>query len=300
MSTLRLEHVSRRYGAMLALDDVSFTLERGVTALLGPNGAGKTTLLGLLSTAAAPDEGSVMVFGHRADGTLAERTEIRRRLGFLPQEVEFPSGMTAFGFLEYIAVLKEWNDKPTRHREIRRVLAAVQLDDRPTIKIRKLSGGQRRRLAFAQSLIGDPELLILDEPTTGLDPEQRAVFRATLSERGRRGTVLLATHQTEDVGAVCDRVLVLHRGRLAFAGDVPSFVEAARGRVWLDDQATPGAVASWRDPSQRIRSVGGQPSPSAQAADPTVEDAYLLLVGPDASASTVNSSSGTLSTGAAA
>jgi ABC-2 type transport system ATP-binding protein len=282
MTSIHLDHVSRRYGTAVALDDVSFAIDRGVTALLGPNGAGKTTLLGLLSTAAAPDAGSVTVLGHRADGTLAERTAIRRRLGFLPQEVEFPSGMTVFGFLEYIAVLKEWNDKPTRHEEIRRVLAAVQLEDRPTIKIRKLSGGQRRRLAFAQALIGDPDLLILDEPTTGLDPEQRAVFRATLSERGRHGIVLLATHQTEDVGAVCDRVLVLHHGRLSFAGDVLSFVDTARGRVWLHDQAVPGAIASWRDPSQRIRSVGGQPPAGAQSADPTVEDAYLLLVGPDA------------------
>jgi ABC-2 type transport system ATP-binding protein len=282
MTSIHLEHVSRRYGTAVALDDVSFTIDRGVTALLGPNGAGKTTLLGLLSTAAAPDEGSVTVLGHCADGTLAERTAIRRRLGFLPQEVEFPSGMTVFGFLEYVAVLKEWNDKPARHDEIRRALAAVQLEDRPTIKIRKLSGGQRRRLAFAQALIGDPDLLILDEPTTGLDPEQRAVFRATLSERGRHGIVLLATHQTEDVGAVCDRVLVLHHGRLSFAGDVVSFVDTARGRVWLHEHAVPGAIASWRDPSQRIRSVGGQPPPGAQPADPTVEDAYLLLVGPDA------------------
>ncbi|MGA9277180.1 ABC transporter ATP-binding protein [Ilumatobacter sp.] len=282
MTTIHLEHVSRRYGSTVALDDVSFGLERGITALLGPNGAGKTTLLGLLSTAAAPDAGSVRVLGHRADGTLAERTEIRRRLGFLPQEVEFPSGMTAFGFLEYIAVLKEWNDKSARHAEIRRVLAAVQLDDRPTIKIRRLSGGQRRRLAFAQALIGDPELLILDEPTTGLDPEQRAVFRATLSDRGRRGIVLLATHQTEDVGAVCDRVIVMDHGRLAFVGDVPAFIETARGRVFVDDQPVPGAVASWRDPSQRIRSVGGRPPSDAVPTAPTVEDAYLLLIGPAA------------------
>jgi ABC-2 type transport system ATP-binding protein len=282
MTSIHLEHVSRRYGTTIALDDVSFTIDRGVTALLGPNGAGKTTLLSLLSTASAPDAGSVTVLGHRADGTLADRTAIRRRLGFLPQEVEFPSGMTVFGFLEYIAVLKEWNDKPARHDEIRRVLAKVQLEDRPTIKIRKLSGGQRRRLAFAQALIGDPDLLILDEPTTGLDPEQRAVFRATLSERGRHGIVLLATHQTEDVAAVCDRVLVVHHGRLTFAGDVPSFIDTARGRVWVHEDAVPGAIASWRDPSRRIRSVGGQPPPGAQPADPTVEDAYLLLVGPDA------------------
>jgi ABC-2 type transport system ATP-binding protein len=279
-STIRLEDVTRRYRDAVALDHVTLTIGTGVTALLGPNGAGKSTLLSLLSTAAAADHGTVEVLGHRADGALTERTAIRRRLGFLPQEVEFPSGMTAFGFLEYIAVLKEWNDKATRHHEIRRVLHAVQLADRPTIKIRKLSGGQRRRLAFAQALIGDPDLLILDEPTTGLDPEQRAVFRATLSERGRHGTVLLATHQTEDVGAVCDQVLVLDHGRVAFSGDVPSFIDTARGRVWVDDAPVPNAIATWRDPNRRVRSVGGDPPPTARPADPSVEDAYLLLVGP--------------------
>ncbi len=280
--TIHVDRVTHRYGDTLALDDVSFEQCHGVVALLGPNGAGKSTLLGLLSTAIAPHAGTVHVLGSRAHGSLAERTAIRRRLGFLPQEVDFPTGMTVFGFLEYIAVLKEWNDKTARHAEIRRVLAAVQLDDRPTLKVRKLSGGQRRRLAFAQSLIGDPELLILDEPTTGLDPEQRAVFRAILSERAGRGTVVLATHQTEDVGAVCDRVLVLDRGRLVFAGDVPAFVATAQGQVWVADAPADGAVASWREPGRRIRSVGGRPPSDALGVEPTVEDAYLLLVGPAA------------------
>jgi len=267
-STVRVSHVTRRYGPVAVLDDVSFDLAPGITALLGPNGAGKTTLLGLLSTASRADEGEITVLGHRTDGPLAERTEIRRRLGFLPQEVRFPAGMTAFGFLDYIAVLKEWDDSSARHAEVRRVLALVALDDRPTIKVRKLSGGQRRRLAFAQSL--------------GLDPEQRAMFRATLSERARAGTVLLATHQTEDVAAVCDRVIVLVGGRLAYDGDVAGFVASARDRVWLHDRPVADAVATWRDPAGGVRSVGGTPPTGAQAVPPTVEDAYLLLVGPAA------------------
>jgi len=281
-TTVRVSHVTRRYGPVAVLDDVSFDLAPGITALLGPNGAGKTTLLGLLSTASRADAGEITVLGRRTDGPLAERTEIRRRLGFLPQEVRFPAGMTAFGFLDYIAVLKEWDDTASRHAEVRRVLGVVGLDDRPTIKVRKLSGGQRRRLAFAQSLIGDPDLLILDEPTTGLDPEQRATFRATLSERARHGTVLLATHQTEDVAAVCDRVIVLVGGRVAHDGDVAGFVATARDRVWLGDRPVADAVATWRDPGGGVRSVGGTPPAGAQSAPPTVEDAYLLLVGPRA------------------
>lgn len=281
-TTVCVSHVTRRYGPVAVLDDVSFDLSPGITALLGPNGAGKTTLLGLLSTASRADAGEITVLGRRADGPLAERTEIRRRLGFLPQEVRFPAGMTAFGFLDYIAVLKEWDDTAARHGEVRRVLGVVGLDDRPTIKVRKLSGGQRRRLAFAQALIGDPDLLILDEPTTGLDPEQRATFRATLSERARHGTVLLATHQTEDVAAVCDRVIVLVGGRVAHDGDVAGFVATARDRVWLGDRPIADAVATWRDPGGGVRSVGGTPPAGAQPAPPTVEDAYLLLVGPRA------------------
>ena len=281
-TTVRVSHVTRRYGSVAVLDDVSFDLSPGITALLGPNGAGKTTLLGLLSTASRADAGEITVLGRRADGPLAERTEIRRRLGFLPQEVRFPAGMTAFGFLDYIAVLKEWDNTAARHGEVRRVLGVVGLDDRPTIKVRKLSGGQRRRLAFAQALIGDPDLLILDEPTTGLDPEQRATFRATLSERARHGTVLLATHQTEDVAAVCDRVIVLVGGRVAHDGDVAGFVATARDRVWLGDRPIADAVATWRDPGGGVRSVGGTPPAGAQPAPPTVEDAYLLLVGPRA------------------
>ncbi|HPB46184.1 MAG TPA: ATP-binding cassette domain-containing protein [Microthrixaceae bacterium] len=281
-TTIHVSHATRRYGPTTVLDDVSFDLAPGITALLGPNGAGKTTLIGLLSTASRPDAGEITVFGHRSDGPLPERIEIRRRLGFLPQEVRFPAGMTAFGFLDYIAVLKEWDDTGARHAEVRRVLSVVGLDDRPTIKVRKLSGGQRRRLAFAQALIGDPDLLILDEPTTGLDPEQRARFRATLSERARHGTVLLATHQTEDVAAVCDRVIVLVAGRVAHDGDVAGFVATARNRVWLGDRPVADAVATWRDPGGGVRSVGGTPPPGAEAAPPTVEDAYLLLVGPPA------------------
>ncbi len=280
--TVHVSNVTRRYGPVAVLDDVSFELSPGITALLGPNGAGKTTLLGLLSTGSVADAGEVTVLGRPADGTLAERSEIRRRHGFLPPEVRFPSGMTAFGFLDYIAVLKEWDETSARHTEVRRVLGAVGLDDRPSMKVRKLSGGQRRRLAFAQALIGDPELLILDEPTTGLDPEQRATFRATLSERARHGTVLLATHQTEDVAALCDRVIVLVGGRVAHDGDVAGFIAGAEGSVWLHDRPVPGAIASWRVPGGGIRSVGGTPTLDAQAARPTVEDAYLLLVGPTA------------------
>jgi ABC-2 type transport system ATP-binding protein len=179
--------LTKRYGATVALDAVDLTLGRGVTGLLGPNGAGKTTLIRLLTTATPPTSGQISVLGHAATGSDTDRTEVRRHLGYLPQEVDFPRGFTTFAFLDYIAVLKEWTDTGHRHDEVRRVLDLVGLGDRSTRRIRTLSGGQRRRLALAQSFLGDPPFLVLDEPTTGLDPEQRASLRALLSERGAHG-----------------------------------------------------------------------------------------------------------------
>jgi len=187
--------------------------------------------------------------------------------------------MTAFAFLDYIAVLKEWTERAARHAEVRRVLETADLADRGSKRVRALSGGQRRRLGLAQSLIGDPRLLILDEPTTGLDPAQRASLRAVLSARGDVGAVVLATHQTEDVAALCERVIVLSEGRVHFDGPVVDFVATAAGSVWLHEREIPGARVSWRTGTGRIRSIGGTPPDGAELAEPSVEDAYLLMLG---------------------
>jgi ABC-2 type transport system ATP-binding protein len=274
-----MQGLTKRYGGTVALDSVDLELGAGVIGLLGPNGAGKTTLIRMLSTATAPTAGRITVFGHLATGPLSERTAVRRNLGYLPQEVSFPRGLSCFAFIDYIAVLKEWTDTPRRHAEVRRVLDLVGLSDRTTKKIKVLSGGQRRRLALAQSFIGNPRLLVLDEPTTGLDPEQRAALRAILSERGRTGIVFLATHQTEDVAALCERVVVIAAGRVRFNGSVPDFIGLAANRVWLADAPLPDAHLSWRTGTGRVRSIGGTPGGDAVAAEPSVEDAYLLLLG---------------------
>ncbi len=269
------EAVSKKYGRAPALSPTSLDLQRGVVGLLGPNGAGKTTMLRLLSTALPPSSGRIVVAGFDVTESHAERVEARRRIGYCPQEVTFPRGMTAFAFLDYVAVLKEWKDKGRRHTEVHRVLDLVHLGDRGAMKIAKLSGGQRRRLAIAQALLGSPELLILDEPTTGLDPEQRASLRGLLS--GLAGTVLISTHQTEDVSALCDRVLVIDAGAIRFDGTVPELLATAAGRVHLGPAATSGAVQTWKTGTGLVRSVGGQPAPDSSVVDPSVEDAYLLL-----------------------
>ncbi len=275
--TATLRGVSKTYGRFVALHPTTLTLGAGVIGLLGPNGAGKTTMLRLLSSALASSAGEITVSGHDVTGSPAERTQARRRIGYLPQEVVFPRGMTAFGFLDYVAVLKEWQQTDVRHDEVRRVLALVDLAERATTKVRVLSGGQRRRLAIAQALIGQPDLLILDEPTTGLDPEQRAGLRRLVS--GLPGTVLLSTHQTEDVSALCDRVIVLDGGRVRFDGTVPELLQTAVGQVHQGAEASAGAVHTWKTGTGQVRSVGGRPGDGALPVEPTVEDAYLLLRG---------------------
>ncbi len=282
------DSVTKTYRGVTALDRLSLTFGGGVTGLLGPNGAGKTTLLRLLSTAVNPTSGQVLVDGHDAHGSLTHRTTVRRRLGYLPQEVTFPRGMTVFGFVDYIAVLKEWDNSARRHAEVHRVLQLVGLGDRATMKLRALSGGQRRRAALAQAFLGQPAVLILDEPTTGLDPEQRASMRSVLSGIGQQATVLLATHQTEDVAALCDRVVVISAGRVRFDGPVVELVAGAAGQVWLCDTDHPGAQVSWRTGTGRYRRVGGTPPPDGEPTEPTLEDAYLLMLGREAATALVD------------
>jgi ABC-2 type transport system ATP-binding protein len=149
-------------------------------------------------------------------------------------------------------------------------------------RLAKLSGGQRRRVGLAQALLGEPQVLVLDEPTTGLDPTQRANLRRTLSDVGRHATVLLATHQTEDVAALCERVIVLAGGELRFDGTVVDLVATADGQVWLCDEDVSTAAMTWRTGAGRYRVVGGPAPPGAEAAEPTLEDAYLLMLGDEA------------------
>jgi len=282
VSAVELTGVGKRYGRTVALADVDVAFDSGVTGLLGPNGAGKTTLLRIVATSIGADSGEVRLLGRDPHRSHADVTAVRRELGYLPQELGYPSDMTAFGFLEYVAVLKEWNDRERRSQEVRRVLEVVGLADRATVRIKRLSGGQRRRVGLAQALLGDPRLVVLDEPTTGLDPAQRADLRRTLSALGHRSTVLLSTHQTEDVAALCERVVVLAGGTVRFDGAVTDLVATAVGRVWLADESGDDALVSWRTGTGRHHVVGGTPPVGADPTEPTLEDAYLLMLGPDA------------------
>ncbi|MEO7448140.1 MAG: ATP-binding cassette domain-containing protein [Humibacillus sp.] len=277
-TTVSLHGVTKRYRSVAALDGVDLDLGPGITGLLGPNGAGKTTILRVIATVLRADEGHVRLLG-RDPGEPEARTEVRRRLGYQPQELGFPRGFSAMAFVTYMAVLKEWSDRGRRTTEVRRALDLVGLGDVATKRISHLSGGQRRRVGLAQALLGTPELLVLDEPTTGLDPEQRASLRGVLADIAATSTMVISTHQTEDVAALCNRVIVLDAGHVHFDGTVPELVSVATGKVWMAAQPDAAAQASWRTASGSYRNVGEHVPSGAALVEASLEDAYLLLRG---------------------
>ncbi|MEU2864516.1 ABC transporter ATP-binding protein [Streptomyces mirabilis] len=274
--TVSASGLTLRYGGTVALDDVSLRLSEGVTGLLGPNGAGKTTLLRVLATAVPADRGAFTVLGHDPS-TSSGRLDVRRALGYLPQTPAFHPDFSAFEFVDYVAILKELTDRSARHREVRRVLEAVDLSDVRGKRIKRLSGGMRQRVGLAAALVGDPGFLVLDEPTVGLDPEQRMRFREMIAEAGMRRTVLLSTHQTEDVAMLCHRVIVMVRGSVRFEGTPAELTARAAGRVWSSTARDPGARAGWRTGTGSFRNVGDPPK-GAELVEPTLEDGYLLTL----------------------
>jgi len=280
VSEVSVNGIVKRFGTTRALDEVSFDAGAGITGLLGPNGAGKTTLLRVLATVMSPSSGEVRIFG-RNPASPSDRLQIRRRLGYMPQEPGFHRNFTVFEFVDYVAILKEMTDRKARHVEVSRVLHTVGLRKVESRKIKALSGGMRRRVALAQALLGEPELLILDEPTAGLDPEQRLRFRETMSHLGEDRAIILSTHQTEDVAALCPRVIVMNHGTALFSGSPRELAEVARGSVWLSSERAPEARLSYRTGEGRYRNIGPAPG-DADLIDPTVEDGYLMLLGDEA------------------
>ncbi|MEU5867621.1 ATP-binding cassette domain-containing protein [Nonomuraea sp. NPDC047529] len=262
----------KTYGRDRALDGLTLTAGKGVTGLLGPNGAGKSTLVRVLATVLAPDEGELRLLGR---DPAAGRLEIRRRLGYLPQDLGFQRGVTVFEFVDYVAILKEMTHRRSRHDEVRRVIEEVGLTSVGGRRVRTLSGGMRRRLGIAQALLGEPELILLDEPAAGLDPEQRLLFGELVARLGQDRTVVLSTHQTDDVAALCDRVAVLKAGRCVFAGAPRELRALAEGQVWVSAEKAAGT--SRRTGDGLYRGLGPAPR-NARPADPTLEDGYLLLL----------------------
>lgn len=278
--------LTKRYrrGA-LALDRVDLHVPGGMFGLLGANGAGKTTLMRVLAGILAPTSGTAVIDGVPLDGTRNRRT-IQRELGYLPQEFGVYPDLTARQFLDYLAILKGVHDSALRRRSVERLLQTVALAEHANRKVGTFSGGMKRRLGIAQTLLGEPRLLIVDEPTAGLDPTERIRFRNLLTELAQDRTVLLSTHIVEDIASTCPRLAVMAHGRILHTGDTASLVAAARGRTWLVDlphrsPPPPGAtvvasIDTGDHLTHRILSDGAPP-PGARPTEPTLEDGYLAL-----------------------
>ena len=290
--TLQIRGVGKRYGDLWALRDVSLDVDRGVVGLLGPNGAGKSTLMRIVATLSRPTEGEV-----RWRGTALARssTRLREVLGYLPQEFGVYPKLTAREFLRYLAAARGLYGG----ERLEELLSLVGLREAADRKLETFSGGMRQRVGIAQALLNDPELLIVDEPTVGLDPEERARFRSLLSELAGDRIVILSTHIVSDVEAAADRIALLEGGRLRADGTPEQLLDAVEGRVWelvvpgerlADLRARyPVASAAHRSDGAHVRLVADErPAPGAEAVAPTLEDAYLGLMryGPSAPAGT--------------
>jgi ABC-2 type transport system ATP-binding protein len=216
MMNVEITGLTRRFGRTMAVAGVDLRAGPGVFGLLGPNGAGKTSLLRMMATAIPPTSGTLRLLG-RDPGSYSPRREIRRRLGYLPQNLGYYPGFTVREFVEYFALLKE---VPAAQipAAVAVAIERAELGGKAKAKLRTLSGGMLRRVGIAQAIVNEPDLLLLDEPTAGLDPEQRVAFRALLRDLGQRATVVVSTHLVEDVGAACTQVGLMDRGKIVFLG----------------------------------------------------------------------------------
>ena len=213
---IEITGLTRRFGRTTAVAGVDLQAGPGVFGLLGPNGAGKTSLLRVMATAIPPTAGRLRLLG-RDPGCYGPRREIRRRLGYLPQNLGYYPGFTVVEFVEYFALLKEMPAARVP-AAVAAAVERVELGGKAKAKLRTLSGGMLRRVGIAQAIVNEPELLLLDEPTAGLDPEQRVAFRALLRDLGQGATVMVSTHLVEDVGAACTRVALMDQGKIIFHG----------------------------------------------------------------------------------
>jgi ABC-type multidrug transport system ATPase subunit len=227
---LEIKNLSHTYGnGTVALDDVSLSVPRGMYGLLGPNGAGKSTLMRTVATLQQPTAGSIQ-FGDI--DVLADPERLRRTLGYLPQDFGVYPRVSAYAMLDQLAVLKGITSRSSRKAVVETLLAQTNLWSVRNKSIAGFSGGMRQRFGIAQALIGNPELIIVDEPTAGLDPEERNRFLNLLAEIGDNVVVILSTHIVDDVADLCPRMAVLANGRVQLEGKPGDLIAATRGRIW--------------------------------------------------------------------
>lgn len=223
-----INHLSKKYGKKKALDDVSLTVSSRMYGLLGRNGAGKTSLMRILATLSVPTNGEVMINGV----SIKETTRIRELVGYMPQDFSIYRNMSVYGAMDYLGLLSGIPDRIRKER-IFTLLEQVNLKENMRTKVRSLSGGMKRRLGIAQALLYEPQILVVDEPTAGLDPEERIRFRNLLSEFAEERIVLLSTHIASDVESTCENLGILNEGKLIFDGSTEELIQRAEGKVYL-------------------------------------------------------------------
>ena len=290
--TLEIANVSKTYpNGVRALDDVSLTVPNGLYGLLGPNGAGKSTLMRIVATLQEPDEGSVRL-GDPAAGSgrvldvLRQKDEVRRTLGYLPQEFGVYPKVSAERLLDHFAVLEGIADRRARREVVESLLRQVNLWDVRKQKLGGYSGGMKQRFGVAVALLGDPKLMIVDEPTAGLDPAERVRFLNLLSELGESSVVLLSTHIVDDVSELCTRMAIIDRGRILLEAEPLAAVADLRGRIWrrviarheLAEMEREHSVISTKLLAGRtvVRvHADAAPGPGFEPAEPDLEDVYF-------------------------
>ena len=288
---IEISGLTKTYGrgakAVQALRGIDLQIQSGMFGLLGPNGAGKTTLMRILAGIVNPSRGAVRVAGHDLTTETGKRGA-KAILGYLPQELGMYPELTAAQFVDYMAILKGMGDPRERVRRVAQVLEMVALQDAAHRKIKGFSGGMKRRVGIAQALVNDPRVLIVDEPTAGLDPEERIRFRNLLVHLAAERTVLLSTHIVEVIGQTCRDIAVLAKGQVLFRGSPAELTNAAGGRVWTvtaDRVVEPEGgqtIVSMLHLSDGIqyRLVGpsAEGHPTAEPARPSLEDGYVWLM----------------------
>ena len=280
---LTIRNLSKSYGNVIALRDVSLQIPAGMFGLLGPNGAGKSSLMRTIATLQDPDSGSIAFNGI---DVIANKPAIRRTLGYLPQDFGVYPKVSALGLLDHLAVLKGYLNRGERAGVVEALLRQVNLWDVRKRKLGTFSGGMRQRFGIAQALLGNPQLVIVDEPTAGLDPEERNRFLNLLADIGSEVVVILSTHIVEDVTDLCPRMAMICRGEVLMSGEPREAIAAMRDRVWsklVSKAALPEYQSRYTVLSTRL--IAGEPlihvysearpEDGFAAVDPDLEDVYF-------------------------
>lgn len=277
-------------GRVRALDGVALQAETGVLGLLGPNGSGKTTLMSIMATLLEPTAGTIVIDGL---DVRKQKPEIRRRIGYLPQDVGLYPNLTVFETLDYMGLLYNLSAPRERHARIDRVMERLNLTHLRDRQVQTLSGGMRQRVALAQAILPEPSLLIVDEPTAGLDPEERIRVRSFFADLARECLIILSTHIVADIEAVAGSLAVLRQGQLRYFGSPEELLASLNGRVWMLDLPSEGDRALteagfletglYRLPGGvQVRGIADQaPAATATTAPPNLEDAYVWLMARD-------------------